>query len=221
MSHNQEPNVIIREAWGDEKEVGFRGIEHIDMPEKEMRELIRKYGDTLIALDEIDEEYSGLKWCWHVGKVVSQMDERGEFAKLNRYSDIDIGDDWTLMRYVNFYKLFPDGNYDPRISKSVYFELAVGERLDEAKEAYRNLKKFQDGDGIVSPTVYEVRAWASIDNHDIDSIVATLKREAKGQTSNLDVEKIHRGVRRVLLMEGMEPDRVERDRVADAISKNE
>lgn len=211
MTPGDEPNIIIREAWGDEKEVGFRGIEHIDMPEEEMMELIGKYGDTLIALDEIDNKYDGIEWCWHVGRVVSQMDDRGDFAKLNRFTDIDIGDDWTLMRYLNFYKLFPDGDYDPRISKSVYFEFAVGERLEESRKAYSQLMNFHDGDDIINPTVYEVRTWANIEDIDMKNIVETIQREAKGQTSNLDIDQIFRGVRRVLIMKGRNPGKVDKE----------
>lgn len=221
MTPSKEPNIVIREAWGEEKEVGFRGIEHIDMPEKEMLDLIEKYGDTLIALDEIDNEYDGLEWCWHVGRVVSQMDDRGDFAKLNRYTDINIGDDWTLMRYVNFYKLFPDGDYDPRISKSVYFELTVGKRLEKAETAYKNLRNHQRDGEIINPAVYEVRTWANVENFDIDTIVETIQREAKGQTSNLDVNKIHRGVQRVLIMEGEVSEKVEKEDVIQAMSDDD
>jgi len=211
MSPSKEPNIIIREAWGDEKEVGFRGIEHIDMPEEEMMDLIEKYGDTLIELDEIDKEYEGLEWCWQVGRVVSQMDDRGDFAKLNRYSDIDIGDDWTLLRYVNFYKLFPEGGYDQRLSKSVYFEFTVGQRLEKAKKAYDRLMNWHSDDQIINPTIYEVRAWANTESLEIKDIVQTIEREAKGQTSNLDVDKIYRGVRRVYMMKGEDPEQVDKD----------
>jgi len=211
MSPSKGPNIIIREAWGDEKEVGFRGIEHIDMPEEEMMDLIEKYGDTLIELDEIDNEYEGLEWCWHVGRVVSQMDDRGDFAKLNRYTDIDIGDDWTLLRYVNFYKLFPESGYDQRLSKSVYFEFAVGQRLEKSKKAYDRLMNWHTDDQIINPTIYEVRAWANTESLEIKDIVQTINREAKGQTSNLDVDKIHRGVRRVYIMKGEDPEQTGKD----------
>jgi hypothetical protein len=221
MTPSKDPNIIIREAWGEEKEVGFRGIEHIDMPEEEMMELIDKYGDTLIELDKIDEEYEGLEWCWQVGRIVSQMDDRGAFAKINRYTDIDIGDDWTLIRYVNFYKLFPEGNFDSRLSKSVYFELAIGERLQESKKAYNRLINYQDGDEIILPSVYEVRAWANIETLDIQKIVETIKREARGQTSNLNDEKILRGVRRVLIMKGEDPERVDKEDIAKVDSIND
>jgi len=213
MSPSKEPNVVIREAWGDEKEVGFRGIEHIDMPEEEMLDLIDKYGDTLIALDEIDKEYDGLEWCWYVGEVVSQMDDRGDFAKLNRYTDISIGDDWTLLRYVNFYKLFPEKEFDPRISKSVYLEMCVGERLDKARKAYENLVSFDEGDDIIAPAVYEVRAWANTSTFDVESIINILQEEAKGQTSNLNADKLHRGVKRVLIMEGKDLEETSKDDV--------
>lgn len=221
MSPSNEPNIIIREAWGDEKEVGFRGIEHIDMPEEEMMDLIEKYGDTLILLDEIDKKYEGIEWCWHVGRVVSQMDDRGDFAKLNRYSDIDIGDDWTLMRYVNFYRLFPDGDFDQRLSKSVYFEFTVGERLEESRKAYKRLINYPEGDEILNPTVYEVRAWANTDDLDIESVVENIKREAEGQTSNLDIDKIHRGVRRVFIMEGENPEEVDKSDITEVLNNND
>lgn len=221
MSPSKEPNIIIREAWGDEKEVGFRGIEHIDMPEEEMMDLIEKYGDTLIELDEIDNEYEGLEWCWHVGRVVSKMDDRGDFAKLNRYTDIDIGDDWTLLRYVNFHKLFPGGGYDQRFSKSVYFEFAVGQRLEKSKKAYDRLMNWHTGDQIINPTIYEVRAWANTESLEIKDIVQTIKREAKGQTSNLDVDKIHRGVRRVYIMKGEDPEQVDKDDIHEVWDDND
>jgi len=220
MTPSKEPNVIIREAWGDEKEVGFRGIEHIDMPEDEMMELIDKYGDTLIALDEIDKEYDGLEWCWHVGQVVSQMDDRGDFAKLNRYTNIDIGDDWTLIRYVNFYELFPDGDYNPEISKSVYFELTVQERMEKSEEAYNRLIDYYD-DKFINPTVYEVRAWATTDSLNVRNIVKAIQREAKGQTSSLDVENIHRGVRRVLIMAGKDSKSVEKEDIERVVGDDD
>jgi len=217
MTPSKEPNVVIREAWGDEKEVGFRGIEHIDMPEEEMIELIDKYGDLLIELDSIDNKYGGLEWCWQVGRVVSKMNNRGDFAKLNRYSDINIGDDWTLMRYLNFYKLFPDGGYDERMTKSVYFEFAVGERIEKSEKAYSRLVEYHEGDDIVNPAVYEVRTWANIDTLDIEEVVETLQDEAEGQTSSLDVDKVYRGVRRVFIMEGKNPERVDKSRVAKVL----
>lgn len=221
MSPTKEPNIIIREAWGDEKEVGFRGIEHIDMPEKEMLELINKYGDTLIELDEIDGKKEGLEWCWHIGRIVNNMDDRGAFAKLNRYTDLDIGDDWTLLRYVNFYKLFPDGNFDDRISKSVYFELAVGERLKNSKKAYKKLKNYGDSNEIITPAVYEVRAWANTDSLELKDIVSTIKKEAEGLTSNIDIDKIHRGAQRVLIMGGEDPEIVDKNDIEQVVREND
>ncbi len=219
MGPEQEPNIVIREAWGEEKEVGFRGIEHIDMPEEQMRDLIDKYGETLIELDEIDQEYDGLEWCWHVGRVVHDMDDRGEFAKLNRYSDIDIGHDWNIRRYVNFYQLFPEGGYDDRISKSVYLELCITERLEKGKKAYQRLVSYHEGADVVNPSVYEVRAWVNTDNFDVENIVESLKEEAATQTTDLGIEQLHRGVRRVLIMNGDNPGTVEREDVQEAVEQ--
>lgn len=207
MSRKTEPNIVIREAWGDEREVGFRGIEHIDMPVQEMRDLIEKYGDTLIELQEVGEEHDGVEFYWQAGRVVANMDDRAEFAKLARYSDLDI-DDWTLRRYANFYRLFPEHDFDPRISKSVYTELSIGERLGIAKEAYENLINYHDGDKIVIPTVYEVRAWVTAEDYSINSIIETLEREAKGQTNELDEQKLLKGVKHVFILEGKDPESV-------------
>lgn len=209
MSGKKEPNIVIREAWGDEKEVGFRGIEHIDMPVEEMRELIEKYGDTLIELQETSEEHDGVEFYWQAGRVVANMDDRAEFAKLARYSDLDI-DDWTLRRYANFFKLFPDHDFDPRISKSVYIELSVGDRLGVAREAYDNLVSYHNGDDILKPAVYEVRTWFTSEDYSVESVVETLIREAKGQTTNLDENKLLRGVKHVYILEGIDPENVTR-----------
>lgn len=219
MTRDREPNIVIREAWGNEKEVGFRGIEHIDMPEQEMLDLIDKYGDILIKLDEVEDKYEGLDWCWHIGRIVSQMDDRGDFAKLNRYTDIDIGDDWTLLRYVNFYKLFPDGDFHPDISKSVYFEFAVAERIEGSKRAYERLVNYNDGE-IINPAIYEVRTWFNTESFELSAVVNCLLEEAKGQTTNLNIDKIHRGVRRVYIMEGKDPDIVERTKIQGAKENN-
>lgn len=215
MSGKREPNIVIREAWGDEKEVGFRGIEHIDMPVQEMRDLIDKYGDTLIELQEVSEDHDGIEFYWQAGRVVANMDDRAEFAKLARYSDLDI-DDWTLKRYANFYRLFPDHDFDSRISKSVYIELSVGERLEVARDAYDNLVNYSDGEDVVKPTVYEVRSWFTAEDYSVKTIVKTLKREAKGQTSNLDEEKLLRGVKHVYILEGIDPEEVTKEDVKEA-----
>lgn len=200
-----EPTIVIREVRG-KKRVGFRGIKHIEMPEEEMRELIEKYGDTLISLQEIDEEFDGLDWRWHVGRVVDEMDDRAQFAKLNRYSPIDFGDDYTLKRYHNFYRMFPDADYDPTIKKSIYMELCVGERLDESRVAYDRMIEAD-----IHPPVYAIRAWSKLEDVDTKSVVEALLKEGKHQTSNLGPDKLYRVARDVFVLGGRNPEGVDRE----------
>lgn len=214
---SNDPNIEIIELRGT-KRIGFRGMKNLQRSEEELRAWVDEYEQGLIAIDDAVEDYDGLEQWWHIGKAVDKAVEdsegRAELAKLTRHSGLDI-DQYTLKRYQNFYRMFPDEDYDPGVPRSIYTELAVGQRLDAGREAYDRMVEVEG-----RPRVYEVRAWGKCfeaDDFSLPTVVHNVIEEGKTQTNELDSQKLLEGTRWVILMSGGDVDDLTIDPIREAI----
>lgn len=207
----EEPDIVVREVMG-EKRIAFRGLESLDISEKDDVNWVEDYEDALIELSDIeDSDLEGVELAWNAGRAVARAGDEAKFAKLVRQSEIDIADPYTLQRYHNFYKMFRQGDYDTDYPLSVYTELAITERVDKGRDAFDRLKE----EGEI-PRVYEVRAWAKCyqqNDFTTNNIVENILQESKTQTGDLDSEQLIEGVDRVLLMAGIEDRDVDQEGV--------
>ena len=217
MSNDGKPQIIIRNLRG-KKRVGVRGFEAYQRAD-EIRELVNRYGDALIELEEIEEQSSGLERRWRIGKVIESHIESDEedvarLTELAEYCTFDIEDVYTLRRYNNFYRMFPNGEYDPAFSKSKYQEFTTNKRIDKgAREAYDRLKEHD-----INPTVWEIRAWGSVEDFDdLSEIVQQVYDQGATQTTGMedDIEKVLRGVKRVSIMGGNDPSAITEESIRE------
>jgi len=202
MSADGEYEISIRKIKG-EMRVGVEGFEHIKDREQrdEIREIVEQYGDYLIELKNIRENHSGLDEKWHMGRVISNVDDEVTLAELARHCTFDIGANYNLTRNENFYSLFPEQNYDESFGVSLYDELCTNKRVEKgAKEAYDRLQEHD-----IEPSVWAIRAWGSLEDYDdLENIIKTIYKKGRSQTTQLDsdVNKVAEGVRVIQIMAG-------------------
>lgn len=214
---SNDPNIEIIELRGT-KRISFRGMENLQRSEEELRSWVDEYEQGLIAIDDAIEDFDGLEQWWHIGEAVENAigdsEGRAELAKLTRHSGLNI-DEYTLKRYQNFYQMFPEGDYDTEIPRSIYTELAIGQRLKAGRKAY---DRIVEANG--TPRVYEVRAWGKCfeaDDFSLSTIAHNVIEEGKTQTNEIGSEKIFEGTKWVIIMSGGNVDDVTFERVQEAI----
>lgn len=218
MSSEQEPDIIVREVRG-EKKVGFRGMQYIDKPESEMRELVERHGDTIIAFYEADETLEGPDKFWRFGEIINKYTsgdvKSSDLEELLRYSTLDIAQKYDLKLYYNFYKMFPNKGYDSNYPWTIYREMVVDKRIEQSKEVFTRLQSgLEDG---ASPRTYEYRAYLKCESFDLIHIIKALYSLGEDQTSNLTVEKLIEGVQRVRIMAGEDPSIATEEQLYNAI----
>ncbi|MDB2265726.1 hypothetical protein PM025_16630 [Halorubrum ezzemoulense] len=222
MSPEKEPNIVVREVRG-EKKVGFRGMEYVDMPESEMRDMVNEFGDTIIELYEADNEYEGLEKYWSFGKIIEDHTggdvDNSKLDEILRYSTLDISQTYDLKLWHNFYQMFPNGRYDPAIPWSIYRDMVVDKRIEESKDVFDRLQSGLNGDE--SPRTYEYRAFLRCDSYNTKHIVEVFKDLGKNQTSNMTLEKLVEGVERVKIMSGENTSDVSREELKQVLPEDD
>lgn len=215
----EEPNIIVREIRG-KKKVGFRGMEYIEKPESEMRELVEEKGDAIIEFHDTEEDLTGPDKYWNYGRLVEEYTDEGlneELRELLNYSTLDIAQSYDLRLFHNFYKMFPEGEYDPDYPWAIYREMVVDKRFEESQDVFKRLQEQMDDEA--TPRTYEYRAFLKCDTYDLPSILEALYGLGSNQTSGLDVGKAAEGARRVRIMAGEDPSDVSEDRVEKIIEE--
>jgi hypothetical protein len=218
MPEEKEPNIIVREIRG-EKKVGFRGIEYIDKPESEMRELVEKRGDAIIEFYETEEEYNSPDKQWQFGRIVNEYarDQGSDIKQLLKYSTLDIAQSYDLKLFQNFYNCFPEGGYNSDYPWALYREMFVSKRIEDSKKVYERLETGLEED--VVPRTYEYRAYLRCDGYELDDILEALHELGSRQTSGLTGEKAAEGVRRIRIMAGLDPEIATVEKVENIIDE--
>lgn len=212
MSSEDQPNIIVEEIRG-KKRVGFRGMQYIDTPESEMRELVEDYGDAIIALYETNEQYETPDRQWHYGRIIDDHveDDLSGLTQLWQYSTLEVAQRYDLKLYRNFYQLFPDGEYDSDYPWALYSDMVKDKRMDESRAVFNRLQEGLDDDEV--PRTYEYRAFLDCDSYGVLQAVQALHDIGESQTGKLTTERLVEGVKRIRIMAGEDPSAVTPDRV--------
>lgn len=212
MSSDEQPNIIVEEIRG-KKRVGFRGMQYIDTPESEMRELVVEYGDAIIALYEANEQYETPDRQWHYGRIIDEHVEEdlSGLTQLWEYSTLEVAQRYDLKLYRNFYKLFPNGEYDSDYPWALYSDMVKDKRMDESREVFDRLQEGLDDDEV--PRTYEYRAFLDCDSYGVLQAVQALCDIGESQTGKLTTERLVQGAKRIRIMAGEDPSAVTPDRV--------
>lgn len=215
----EDPNIVVREIRG-EKKVGFRGLKYVEKDEAELRELVQKKEDTIIALHEADT-YDSPYREWKVGQIVEETagDDRSDLNDILKYSTLNIAQSYDLKLFQNFYRMFPDGNFSEELPWALYREMLVDKRLDEFHDVYNRIIKNIPSDETVR--TYEYRVYLNLEDYDVVSILEELYELGKHQTSGLTPEKASEGVQHVREMAGEDPEAGSVDRVSEIIQEQE
>lgn len=211
MASNDEPNIIVEEIRG-KKRVGFQGMGAIDKPESEMRELVEKHGDAIIALHEVAEGYDAPDRQWHYGRIIDEHVEEdlSGITQLWKYSTLEVVQRYDLKLYRNFYRLFPDGEYDSSYPWALYSDMVKDKRMEESREVFDRLQAGLDGE---SPRTYEYRAYLDCDSYGVIQAIQALYDLGEGQTGRLTTDRLVEGAKRIRIMAGKDPSVVTPERV--------
>lgn len=212
MAGEKEPNIIVEEIRG-KKRVGFQGMRYIDTPESEMRELVEEHGDAIIALYEVEEEYESPDREWHYGRVIDEHveDDLTGLTQLWEYSTLEVAQRYDLKLYRNFYRLFPNGEYDSDYPWALYSDMVKDKRLDKSRRVFDRLQSGLDDDE--RPRTYEYRAYLNCDSYGVIQAAQALQEIGESQTGKLTTERLVEGVKRIRIMAGEDPSVVTPERV--------
>lgn len=151
--------------FGDEKEIGFAGMKHLELDESTKERIHSVYADLVIDIAEADTEYTGADRLWHIGQLLTEYDaiERSEITLselglLTTVSDID-GPKLAYARHL--YDFWPDHRYLNDHSPTSLGKLAsratTADRIKEAQNGYRRLAR-----NDLSLTDTDVYIWNNI-----------------------------------------------------------
>lgn len=204
-----DPDVTVIEVRG-EKEIGFKGMKHLEMPEAKKDEIHDVYTDIIIELDDIKDEYDGADRAWHVGRVMEEysVQERDDMT-LEDLGAFNTMDDMYARRlfYARYiYEFWPDQQYDPRHSVATLGELASratnSDRVEQARNGYGRI---MDHEEIL--TKPDVLTWYNVgEDPELSEIVAAVADRYETPDSIVD------SVKRIVLL---------LDRPLDSVSKTE
>lgn len=212
MANEEKPNIIVEEIRG-KKRVGFQGMQYIDEPESEMRELVEEYGDTIIDLHEVEEEYESPDQQWHYGRVIDEHveDDLSGLTEIWQYSTLEVVQRYDLKLYRNFYRLFPNGEYDSNYPWAIYSDMVKDKRMDKAREVFDRLQTVLGDDE--RPRTYEYRAYLNCNNYGVIQAVQALHDIGESQTGKLTTDRLVQGAQRIRIMAGEDPSVVTHERV--------
>lgn len=216
----EDPNIVVREIRG-EKKVGFRGLEYVERDESELRQLVEEKSETIIALHEADDLESPDRE-WKFGQIIensSEEEDNTELENILKYSTLNIVQSYDLKLFRNFYRMFPDGDFDKDLPWALYREMLVDKRLDEFHEVYeRMVQEIPEHERL---RTYEYRVYTSVDEYNIGNILEALFDLGKRHTSSLTARKAAEGVRHVRAMAGKDQEGISEESVGEEIRKNE
>lgn len=206
--------VSVVEVRG-EKRVGFDGIEHLQVDEDVKDDLLGRYEDIILALDNLADEYEdGAERAWHIGRILDEygVTENSDItiADIARYNSIGLNE-----RRINFcrgvYRFFPEQGYDPSHNVTALGELASRaknqDRIKQARKGYDRL--LEAGEGL---NRHDVHAWAHLEK------TATLDEIAEEASRNYNQPaKIVTSIRRVTLLFDRDPTDYSSEEVRAAV----
>lgn len=174
-----EPDITVMEVRG-EKEIGFMGMKHLELPEDEKDKIHNVYADIIIALDDIKDEFRGADRAWHIGRVLDEYNVSGNpdmtMTDLGAFNTISEMYARRLIYARNIHEFWPDKQYDPRHSVTALGELVSRARNKDIEETMRSgYNRLLDADEDLTKT--DVLLWDQLDSTALQDIVAVAADE--------------------------------------------
>lgn len=214
-----EPRVDVIEIRG-EKRVAFEGLQYLELSVDEEDDILDRYEELLIRLDDIAEEYTGVDRAWHIGETLVEFDVGQDteitLADVAKYNSIGV--DERRMTYCrNVYRFFPDQEYDDRHSVTALGELASRsrgqEREEEAAEGYSRLREVG-----LQLTRNDIFAWYDLEAEGYDRTLEGIAAAAAQYYD--DPQNMADSVQRVSLLAGFDIAARSREEIINAIKNN-
>lgn len=214
-----EPRVDVIEVRG-EKRVAFEGLEYLDLSTDEEDDILDRYEELLIRLDDIADEHDGVNRAWHIGRTLVEYDVGQDteitLTEVAKYNSIDV--DERRMTYCrNVYEFFPDQRYDNQHSVTALGELASRSRgqgrQDEAAAGYDRL--LEAGLELRRNDIF---AWYDLADAEFERSlegIAAAVAQYYDQPQQI-VDSIHR----VSLLAGFDIRSESRERIVDSVKAN-
>lgn len=174
-----EPDITVMEVRG-EKEIGFMGMKHLELPEGEKDKIHNVYAGIIIALDDIKDEFQGADRAWHIGRLLDEYDVSENpdmtMTDLGAFNTIETMHSRRLIYARNIYEFWPDKQYDPRHSVTALGELVSRARgKDITENTLSGYNRLLAADEELTKT--DVLLWDSLDATDLESIVEVVAAE--------------------------------------------
>jgi hypothetical protein len=216
---DSEPQVDVIEVRG-EKRVAFQGLQYLELSIDEEDDLLDRYEELLIRLDDIADEYDGVNRAWHIGKTLVEynvgQDTEITLADVAKYNSIDV--DERRMTYCrNVYQFFPDQKYDEQHSVTALGELASRSRgqgrEDEATTGYTRIRE-----AGLEMTRNDIFAWWDLADADYDrslnGITAAVAQYYDHPQNMID------SIHRVSLLAGFDIESESREQIIEVLKAN-
>lgn len=186
------------------KRVGFNGLEHLQVDESVKEDLLQRYEDLILALDDVADEYDdGPDRAWHIGRVLDEHDVTEDsditISDIARYNSIGVNE--RRMTYCRqLYRFFPDQGYD--LSHNV---TALGELASRSKGQDREAEAHHGYDRILAAgetlTRRDIFAWWNLETEEppLETIISEVVAQYE------DPANVVASIRRVLLLKGLDP----------------
>ena len=164
MAEEDAP-LMIREIHG-RKQVGFRGLDFLDMNRERVEHIKDTYEDFFISLHDATEEEEGPVRSWSYGRILHEevdIDESDDIThrELGNLSPIEeLSGDYDVRRAMRLYEVFNKDDLRPSDPTVVFEEFAryavSRNKQDEAVTALSNLRN--NGYSLTNELV---RLWAA------------------------------------------------------------
>lgn len=209
-----DPDVAVLEVRG-EKQIGFKGMKHLEMTEEKKDKIHEVYADIIIELDDIKDQYTGADRAWQIGRVIDeygvQHHDNMTLTDLGAFNTIEDMYARRLQYACGIYEFWPGRQYDPRHSIAVLGELASramnNERDEQARKGYRRL--MERDEPLKKP---DVSSWYMINR---DASMSEIVEVVAGKYKT--PQSIAESVKRVILLLNRPLDSVSKEDVKTEI----
>ena len=210
-------DISVVEVRG-KKRVGFDGLEHLQLDEEVKEDLLQRYEEIILALDDLADEYpEGPDRAWEIGRILDEynVSETNDItiADIARYNTIGLNE-----RRMSFcrdvYRFFPDRDYDASHNVTALGDFASRAKGQGRKaEAQRGYRRLVDADEDL--TRRDVFAWWELGSS--DPSLEDIATEVVAQYE--DPAKVVGSVKRLLLLTGQEPSAYSSEEIRTAVKQ--
>ena len=141
---------IVEARWGKEVTLSDsrknKGESYSESEINQLRDFLKEYKETILQINNIKEQYSGVDEAWHIGKIAEEVISEknitnGDFALITQIGYTNDGTYTGQMR--NVYNVFPNQDYSQEhFGKSYMCELTQTVSDKTVQDINNNAKKY-------------------------------------------------------------------------------